>query len=105
MFHDLVVKGVACYKKCFKEHSIRECAYNKTLFDEAVVSECVYNETIFDEAVVSECAYNETLFDEAVVRDKEVVGRRQTERLNDGQADPQGAFFVAWMYIQRNRVS
>ena len=37
MFHDFVVKGVALYKKCFKEHSIRECAYNKTLFDEAVV--------------------------------------------------------------------
>ena len=37
MFHDFVVKGLALYKKCFKEHSIRECAYNKTLFDEAVV--------------------------------------------------------------------
>ena len=37
MFHDFVVKGVACYKKCFKKHSIRECAYNKTLYDEAVV--------------------------------------------------------------------
>ena len=63
MFHDLAVKGVACYKKCFKKHSIRECAYNKTLFDEAVV------------------------------RDKGVVGRRQTERLTDRQADPQGAFY------------
>ena len=37
MFHDFVVKGIACYKKCFKAHSIRECAYNETLYDEAVV--------------------------------------------------------------------
>ncbi|XP_076468882.1 carbohydrate sulfotransferase 15-like [Babylonia areolata] len=37
MFHDYVVKGVNCYKKCFREHSIRECAYNETLYDEAVI--------------------------------------------------------------------
>ena len=52
MFHDFVVKGVACYKKCFKEHSIRECAYNETLYDEAVVSEYAYKETFYEEAVV-----------------------------------------------------
>jgi hypothetical protein len=38
MFHDYVVKAVDCYKRCFKVHSIRECAYNETLYDEAVVS-------------------------------------------------------------------
>ncbi|KAK7101939.1 carbohydrate sulfotransferase 15-like [Littorina saxatilis] len=37
MFHDFVVNGINCYKKCFREHSIRECAYNQTLYDEAVV--------------------------------------------------------------------
>ena len=37
MFHQFVLKGVACYKKCFKEHSIRECAYNESVYDEAVV--------------------------------------------------------------------
>ncbi|KAL8602842.1 hypothetical protein ACOMHN_056336 [Nucella lapillus] len=37
MFHDYVVKGVACYKRCFREHSVRECAYNETLYDEAVI--------------------------------------------------------------------
>ena len=36
-FHDFVVKGVACYKRCFQQHSIRECAYNQSLYDEAVV--------------------------------------------------------------------
>ncbi|XP_076448410.1 carbohydrate sulfotransferase 15-like isoform X2 [Babylonia areolata] len=36
-FHDYVVKGVALYKACFQQHSIRACAYNRTLYDEAVI--------------------------------------------------------------------
>ena len=46
MFHEFVVKAVACYKKCFKEYSIRECAYNETVYDEAIVSayhRCAYH--------------------------------------------------------------